>query len=96
MVTTEDKIEWAVKRLHNHCSGGLSGMKAEHMKRWLASAGKLEKYTTATTGSETTENKGTTAFKTSMEPTEAVIWEMVVDLIQTAFRERKLAEEATW
>ena len=29
-----------------------------------------------------------------MEPTEAVNWEMVVDLIQTAFQEGELAEEA--
>ena len=49
-----------------------------------------------TAGAETTENKGNVAFKTSMEPTEAANWVMVVDLIQTAFREGKLMEEATW
>ena len=31
-----------------------------------------------------------------MEPTEAANWEMVLDLIQTALQEGKLAEEATW
>ena len=31
-----------------------------------------------------------------MEPTEAANWEIVVDLVQTAFREGGLAEEATW
>ena len=30
------------------------------------------------------------------KPTEAANWEMVVDLIKTAFREKKLAEEAMW
>ena len=48
-------------------------MRAEHMKRWLAAARKAEKDAT-TTGVETTENKGTTAFKTSTEPTEEAIW----------------------
>ena len=31
-VPTEDEIEGAVKRLHNHRSGGPSGMRAEHLK----------------------------------------------------------------
>ena len=31
-VPTEDKIEWAVKRLQNHRSRGASGMRAEHLK----------------------------------------------------------------
>ena len=33
--------------------------------------------------------------KESVEPTEASNWEIVVDLVQTAFREGRLAEEAT-
>ena len=48
---------------------------------------------------ETTENRGNrgdTAVHPATEPTEAENWEMVVDLIQTAFREGMLAEEATW
>ena len=75
-----------MKCLRNHRSKGLSGMRAEHMKRWLAAARKLEKGATTTAGAETTEEKETTAFKTSAKPTEAANWEMVVDLIQTAFR----------
>ena len=35
LVPTEDKIEWAAKRLQNHRSGGPSGMRAEHLKGWL-------------------------------------------------------------
>ena len=35
---TEDEIEWAVKLIRNHCSGGTSGMRAEHIKGWLAEA----------------------------------------------------------
>ena len=43
LVPTEDEIEWAVMRLRNHRSGGPSGMRAEHLKRWLATAQKDEK-----------------------------------------------------
>ena len=39
-VPTEDKIEWVVKRLHNHRSRGPSGIQAEHIKGWLAEARK--------------------------------------------------------
>ena len=40
---TEDKIEWAVKCLRNHRSGGPSGMQDKHLKRWLAAARKKAK-----------------------------------------------------
>ena len=40
---TEDDIEWAVKQLRNNRSGGLSGMRTEHLKQWLATARKAEK-----------------------------------------------------
>ena len=86
LVPTEDKIEWEVKCLRNRRSGGASGMRVEHMKRWLSAARKAEKDATMAAGVETTENKGATVFKTSMEPTEAAKWEMVVELVQTAFR----------
>ena len=42
-VPTEDDIEWAVKRLRNHRSGGPSRMWDEHLERCLASATKAEK-----------------------------------------------------
>ena len=32
LVPTEEKIQWAVKQLKNHRSGGTSGMWAEHLK----------------------------------------------------------------
>ena len=57
----EDEIEWAVKRLCNHCSGELSGMQAEHLKRWLASASKAAKDET-TAWLEMTEDKEATEF----------------------------------
>ena len=41
---TEDKIEWVVTLLYNHCSGGESGIQEEHLKRWLVEARKSEKY----------------------------------------------------
>ena len=43
LVPKEDKIEWAVKRLQNHRSGEPSGIQAEHLKGWLAEAGKKER-----------------------------------------------------
>ena len=42
-VPTEDNIEWAVTQLHNHRSGGTSGMRAEHLKVWIAAARKKER-----------------------------------------------------
>ena len=40
------------------------------------------------------EEKETTEVTESTEPTEAANWEMVVDLVHTAFQEGRLAEEA--
>ena len=65
-------------------------MRAEHLKRWLAEARKAEKDATTTVVEETMENNGTTAFQPATEPTEAANWEMVVELVQTTFREGKL------
>ena len=74
-------------------------MRAEHLKRWLATAQKEEKEDTEATTTEREEmkeNSGTTAVNSKTEPTEADNWTMVVDLVQSAFREGKLAEEAMW
>ena len=35
-VPTEDKIEWAVKRIQNHRSGWNSRMWDKHLKGWIA------------------------------------------------------------
>ena len=70
LVPTEYEIEWAVKRLRSHRSRGASGMRAEHLKRWLAAARKAEKDAT-TEGADTKGNKGTAVFKTLTEPVEA-------------------------
>ena len=45
-VPMEDNIEWEVTQLRNHRSGGASGMRAEHLKRWMATARKSDKYLT--------------------------------------------------
>ena len=42
-VPEEGEIKWAVKRLSNNRSGGALGMRAEHLKRWLAVERKAEK-----------------------------------------------------
>ena len=90
LVPTEDKIKWEVKHLRNHCSGGPSGIQAEHLKRCLVAERKGAKDKT-TSGEKTTEGKESTD---STEPTEAANWERAVDLVQTAFREGRLTEEA--
>ena len=48
-VPTEDEIERAVTRLRNHRSRGASGIRLEHLKRWLATAQKAEKVETEAT-----------------------------------------------
>ena len=48
LVPMEDDIEWAVKRLQNHRSGGPSGMRAGHLKGWLLAARKKKKEEAAT------------------------------------------------
>ena len=71
-------------------------MRVEHLKRWLATAQKSEKDTETTTARErvgTKENRGETVHP---ETEEADNWEIVVDLVQSAFREGKLVEEAMW
>ena len=58
LVPTEDKIEWAAKLLCNHRSVGPLGMRADHLKGWLAAARKKEKEE-AVAGEEKTEgNRG--------------------------------------
>ena len=44
LLPMEDDIEWAVKQLRNHRYRGPSGMRANHIKGWLAEARKKERY----------------------------------------------------
>ena len=106
-VPTEEEIDWAVPRLRNNGSGVPSGMRAEHLKWWLAVArnnereeavveqefrrkGGQQQYPKGRGGGEGPEDS------TEKTPTEASNWERVVDLVQTAFREGRLAEESMW
>ena len=91
-VPMEYQIEWSVTRLCNHRSGEPLGVGVEHLKRWMAAAQKAEKDTTTTARAETAENRGDMAMQTAAGPTEVANWTMVVNLVQTAFREGKLAE----
>ena len=84
LVPTEDKIAEALKKLRRNRSGGPSGIRAEHLKWWLAAA-KRE---------EMAEEKGEE--KTEAEEGGGDLWGKVVEITQTAFREGELAEEATW
>ena len=83
-VPTEDEVEEAVKKLLRNRSGGPSGIRAENIKGWLAAARR----------GGVAEEKGET--KTATEEEGEELWGKVVELTQPAFREGKLAEEATW
>ena len=89
-VPTEAEIEWAVKRLQNNRAGGLSRMRAEDLKGWLAAARRGDKEREAATrdggGREHREHR--------TEDEEN--WARVVELVQTAFQDGDLAAEATW
>ena len=89
MVPTEGEIEGAVKYLRKNRSGGPSRMRSEHLKGWLAASNWRKRE-----ASEEGEGEG----KTDDEeggPTEPN-WERLGELIQTAFREGRLADEAMW
>ena len=88
-VPTKDEIEEVVKHLQRNRSGGASGMRAEHLKGWLAASKRREKEA-AEEGEGKTDDKEVEGVTT--EPN----WERLVDLIQISFREGRLTEEATW
>ena len=70
----EDEIEYAVKKLRRNRLGGPSGMRAEHLKGWLAASniGKMA----AEKGEEKTEEE---------EEEGGDLWGKPVELIYTAF-----------
>ena len=87
-VPTEDEIEWAVTRLCNHRSRGPSGMRADHLKRWLATGRNPEKEKAEKEAATTTEREGMTEngeTSAAQEETEADNWTMVEDLVQSEF-----------
>ena len=83
-VPTEDEVEAAVKNMRRNRARGPSGIRAESIKGWLAAARRGGK--AAEKGKE----------KTAAEEEGEEMWAKVVKLTQMAFREGKLAEEATW
>ena len=70
--------------MRRNISGGPSRIRAEHLKGWLAAAKR----------GGMAEEKGKE--KTEAEEEGEELWGKVVEMTQTAFREGKLAEEATW
>ena len=86
-VPTEDKIKEGVKNLQRNRSGGTSGMRTKNLKGWLA-ASKRETREAAEKGEGKTDGE-------EGRPGEPH-WENLVELIQTAFWEGDLVEEATW
>ena len=95
LVPEEGEIEWAVKRLCNNCSRGASRMRVEHIKGWLVAVRRADKEeTTATEGEKRATEMATGGPEDPQEGADN--WTRFVDLVQTAFREGELAEEATW
>ena len=74
----------AVKKLRRNRSGGLSGIRAEHLKGLLAVYKR----------GQMAEEKGEE--KTDAEEEGGDLWGKVVDITQTAFQEGKMAVEAAW
>ena len=85
-VPTEDEIEEAVKNLQRNRYGGPSRMRAENLKGWLAASKREKREAAEKGGGKTDGDEG--------EPTEPH-WENLVELIQTAFQEWELSDEAT-
>ena len=96
MVPEEGDIEWAVKCIRNNHSGGASRIWAEHVKRWLAAARRADKDGSTAGGKERATAMETGDPEDTATQEGAVNWTRFVDLVQTVFREGKLAEEATW
>ena len=69
----EDEIEDAVKKLRRNRSGGPLGMRAEHLKGWLAASNRGKQ--AAEKGEEKSE---------VVEDGEK-LWEKLVNLVQVAF-----------
>ena len=70
--------------------GGPSRMRAEDLKGWLAAERRGEKER------ETATKDGGGGGEREHRTEDEGHWEKVVELIQTAFRDGELAEEATW
>ena len=80
----EDEITDAVKKLRRNRLGGPSGMRAEHLKWWLAASNR----------ERLAEEKRQE--KTAVEEEGGDLWGKLVDLIQTALRGGEMAVEDTW
>ena len=79
-------------------------MRAEHLKRWITKARKAAKDSKTAAGTEEEEAATTKMERARPGMSEAQKgaelesdnWTRVVDLVQSALREGKLAEEVTW
>ena len=66
-------------------------MRAEDLKGWLAAARRGEKEREAKT-----KDRGDRGGEQEVQTEEEGHWGRVMEIIQTAFRDRELAEEITW
>ena len=101
----DDEIELAVKRLRNNRSGGPLGMRAEHLKGWLAEPRKEEAAAEEAKEVEAGEGAGEAIIipgggepeeKRDTETNEITHWDNVVALVRASLGEGRLAEEYKW
>ena len=71
-------------------------MRAEHVKRWLAAGQKSEKDGDTAGGEEVATETAEGSPETTAAQEGAENWTRVVDLVQAAFWEGNIAEDATW
>ena len=70
--------------------------RAEHIKRWLATAQRAEKEESASEGEDRATATETGGLEDTVTQEGAENWTRFMDLVQTSFGEGELAEEATW
>ena len=71
-------------------------MWADHIKRWLAAAQRAEKEESMAEGEDRSTATETGYPEDTLTQEGEDNWTRFMDIVQTAFREGELAEEATW
>ena len=91
-----EEIDWAVRWMRYNCSGTPSGMRAEHLRKWLKEDRKTEAEAVMVleTGTETEMGveKDMEIEKTEADPPALSNFQKVVDVAQAAFQKGCLSE----
>ena len=100
-VPTEEEVKWEGQRLRENWSMSTSWMRAENLQEWLQEHRSTEAAAEVEAEGETSDPEGRERdteerIEDGGEGRETTKWEMVMELVQMAFREGVLAEEAVW